>query len=327
MALGQYKEYVVIALAVGAVFGGLYLYTGVWPPIVVVESNSMMHVDPQEYEGGEGTTHAEGVVFGRLGTLDPGDLVLLKEVDEISDIQTYAHTDEGHYGKRGDVIAYTATPGARNITVIHRAITYVSVRTEPEIQYIVDWTEDWTQPPGAQCVRAGGYRCVFEGNEGVSIPELGMFNQTWAHSGFITKGDNIASNPGIDQAPPGPRQEALKPNPVRINEIRGKAQGEIPGIGLLKLAFTGDTILNAEIQDHRYYLRIGNMVAPFDLWMVLGAELVLLSVGPVLFAIGRDIWRGRSHERVPELSVLQAAHRDATALAQPMEEREKPPAQ
>lgn len=311
MSLGQYADFLYIALAVGAVFGGLFLYTGVWPPAVVVESNSMMHVDPQEYQQGNGDTFGEDVGFGRLGTVDPGDLVLLKEVHKRSDVTTLAHGDDEHYGQPGDVIAFDAEVGGRTATIIHRAITHVTVRTEGgEARYIVEWNEAWEEPVGAQCARQPEYRCVFPVDRGISIAEYGLFNLTVGQTGFLTKGDNVASNPGIDQAPTGAQQEALRRQAVPADQIRGKAQGELPGLGLLKLAFTGDVILNAEVQDHRYYLRIGNMVAPFDLWMVLLGEIAALSAAPFLWTVGRDAWRGRKADRVPELSVLAEAWRD-----------------
>lgn len=310
MDLGRYKDFLYITLAVGALFGALWVYTGVWPPMVTVQSNSMMHVDPQEYQRGDGDTLGEDVGFGRLGTLDPGDLVLIKDVERSSEIATFAHPDGTSYGQPGDVIAFSAQADGRDFTVIHRAITHVTVRTEPEVRYIVDWTDRWTEPQGAQCARDPAYTCVFN-QTGVTIPEMGLFNQPLAHSGFLTKGDNVASNPGIDQAPARRGQDALKPNPVQLEEIRGTAEGELPALGLLKLAFTGETILNAEIQDHDYYLRVGNMVAPFDLWIVLVLELVAFSAAPFLWTVGRDAWRGRDAERGPELSVLQEAHRDA----------------
>lgn len=319
MALGRYADFVYIALAVAAVFGALYLYTGVWPPAVVVESNSMMHVDPAEYEGEDGTARAEDVGFARLGTLDPGDLVLIHEVDARSQVDTFAHPDGDSYGRPGDVIAFTAEPDDRRLTVIHRAMTYVDVRDSGgETRYVVEWTDAWDEPEGAECARQGGYRCVF-GSEGVSIPEIGMFENQLGRSGFLTKGDNVASNPGVDQARTGTEVQALKELPVTVDEIEGKASAELPGLGLLKLAFTGDRILNADMQDHRYFLRIGNMVAPLDLWLVLGGELVAISVAPVAWSVARGAWEGREIEASPELSVLAEAHRDRQARARSRE--------
>ncbi len=73
---------------------GLALWTGTMPPLVVVESGSMMHSDS-----------------GEVGAIDPGDLVLLMDVDDQTVIHTYveermrSNPIEQH-GKGGDVIIY-----------------------------------------------------------------------------------------------------------------------------------------------------------------------------------------------------------------------------
>lgn len=328
MGLGRYADFVYIALAIGALFGALYLYTGAWPPVVTVQSNSMMHVDPAEYESGEGTTHADGLGVGRLGTLDPGDLVLLHDIEDRSEVTTYAEASRGSggestYGRPGDVVAFPASPQNEigNLTVIHRAMTYVDVQeTDDGVAYSVAWTDEWEEPEEAQCVRQPGYRCVFE-DGGVTIAEVGLFDTRFGQSGFLTKGDNVVSNPGVDQAPTGPDQSALRATPIPAEELEGRAQGELPALGLVKLAFSGDRLLNANMQEHTYYLRIGNMVAPFDLWVLAGLEIVALSVAPFLWGVGRSVWRGRDTETVEELSVLAEAARARSRPAAPEEER------
>lgn len=314
MVQGDKRDFVYIALAVGALFGGLYLYTGVWPPVVVVESNSMMHVDAQEYNQHTGKAYGEGVGFGRLGTLDPGDLVLIKEVDGFEEIETFAHSRATHYGDRGDVIAFQAT-GGEQPTVVHRAMTFVRVSGEGRnLTYTVDWTNEWPEPDDADCFRDPEYVCRF-GIGGVTIEPLGIVDQRFLGPGIITQGDNAATNPGADQSRTGDQATALNPQPVVTQQITGVVRGELPAIGLLKLAFSGDTVLNAQIQEHPYFLRIGNMVAPVDLWLLLLGEIATLSAAPVLFAIGRNVWAGRDVERVEELSVLREAWRDARSRA------------
>ena len=102
---------------------GLSLWTGTMPPLVVVESGSMMHSDS-----------------GEIGTIDPGDLVLLMEVDDQPVIHTYVEermrTDPiEQHGKGGDVIIYDKN-GVGGTPIIHRALLEVqasqkSVATSP----------------------------------------------------------------------------------------------------------------------------------------------------------------------------------------------------
>ena len=69
-------------LAIGLVLliqGSLWIATGQFPPMVVVESGSMMH-DTED---------------GSLGAIDPGDLVLVMNPNRV-DIVTYVEAmDEG----------------------------------------------------------------------------------------------------------------------------------------------------------------------------------------------------------------------------------------
>ena len=63
-----------VFLAVGLVFlllGSMWLATGMFPPMVVVESGSMKHSEE-----------------GSLGAIDPGDLVLIMNPDRV-EIITY----------------------------------------------------------------------------------------------------------------------------------------------------------------------------------------------------------------------------------------------
>ena len=64
--------YSVILIVFGIILGILVAYTNYWPPVVVVESDSMMHGDDSS-----------------LGTMDTGDLVLVKGVRNRNQIKTY----------------------------------------------------------------------------------------------------------------------------------------------------------------------------------------------------------------------------------------------
>ncbi len=98
-------------LAVGIIFGGIYAYSGgVFPPLVVVVSNSMIHEDTN---------------IGQLGIISPGDIVLVKRADNI--VAMVNATSEGYtaYGNYGDVIVYMPDGNNGATPIIHRAIMWV----------------------------------------------------------------------------------------------------------------------------------------------------------------------------------------------------------
>lgn len=308
------RDFLYIALAIGGLFGAMFLYFGVWPPVSTIETNSMMHVNRFEYTVREGTTHAADVGFGRLGTIDPGDIIFIKKVDRPEDIETFARSIERHYKMPGHVVAYRHTVNDAEQIIVHRAMTYVEIQgTGASKSYRVWWNDAWEEQ--GSCVRQPVYTCRFDADEGVTIEELLITDRQFKWSGFITKGDNNAprSNPGADQA----TAESIAPEPIPFDKIVGVAQGEIPAIGLLRVAFTGQTIRNAEMQDHPYFMRIGNVVAPIDLWLTVLIELVILAALPIAYAVVRDLWSKPSREVAPELSVLERAYNEAQAQRRP----------
>lgn len=280
MALGRGLRDTLLALAVvAAILGVLFLYTSVWPPMVVVESGSMMHINDADPP------------FGRYGTIDPGDLVIVKGVDGREDVTTMADAAEDHYGSFGDVIVYYPLNDRSRTPIIHRAVAWVDVKGEGTGRtYEIKWAEE------NQHCRAG--KCTFDAR-GVYLPSLGFdsaagFSDTdgWKppRSGFITKGDNPRSNPRADPAagiscsqsfPPQKRCEAVDPS-----WIEGKAQGELPWFGLIKLAVGGKKNMDPQGSD---WLRIGWAWAPRDLWAMLALSLALLIAVPVAI----DAWKLR----------------------------------
>ena len=103
-----------IFLAVGLVvllLGSMFLSTGSFPPMVVVESGSMMHDDE-----------------GQIGVIDPGDLVLVINPERKNVVTFVEATDplddnfgyESH-GMGGDVIVFKKN-GGTDTPVIHRAL-------------------------------------------------------------------------------------------------------------------------------------------------------------------------------------------------------------
>lgn len=209
---------------VASVLLAMYAYTGLWPPLVVVESESMMHSE-------------ENVSY--IGVIDTGDLVLVKSVDSPSEIVTYAEGFvSGHstYGDYGDVIIYLANGNELGTPIIHRAVIYLEANDDGnsfrcEALRDVDagkW--DTTDPDDTWDHLTSTIRIYDYGfqSETVSIDTSRLV----VADGYITRGDH---NDNINQS------MSSRSTPVKISWVVGKARGEIPWFGLLKLWST-DTL-------------------------------------------------------------------------------------
>ncbi|MFL2973623.1 MAG: S26 family signal peptidase [Candidatus Thalassarchaeaceae archaeon] len=224
-------------LAIGLVLlilGSLWIATGQFPPMVVVESGSMMH-DTED---------------GSLGAIDPGDLVLVMNPDRV-EIITYVEAMEENnenfgytsHGMEGDVIIYSKNGGS-DTPVIHRAILK-AVTNNTQVG-----EETWD-------VKGTSLKNVKSINLTINYPceyHSGTYNleiKDWIpnHSGYLTTGDNPNSNGcKIDQlvATGQDGRNGLKDdqgNPVTAVKdewVVGVASSEIPWIGAIKL-FTSNT--------------------------------------------------------------------------------------
>ena len=247
------RDVLVAASLVALVLLAMYAYTGQWPPLVVVESNSMMH-------GNDNLSH--------IGAIDTGDLVLVQDVDSISDIVTYTEACVSGfktYGDYGDVIVYNPDGDTRATPIIHRAIIYLEVNTDglsyrsESLRYLpsAKWStsnslDTWDHLTSTLSINDVGYAHIVVY---INVGALG----TPFKSGFITKGDH---NPSIDQP--------ARSRNIELGWIVGKARGEIPWFGLLKLWST-DTLRSAAPE---------NSVR--NLWM----SLALIIIAPILVDIG-----------------------------------------
>jgi signal peptidase len=224
-------------LAIGLVLlilGSLWIATGQFPPMVVVESGSMMH-DTED---------------GSLGAIDPGDLVIVMNPNR-ADIVTYVEAMEKEnrnfgytsHGMEGDVIIYSKNGGS-DTPVIHRAILkVVSNNTQDEKK---TWDVLGTSLRNVNSINLTiNYPCKYHGG----TYNLEIIDWTPNHSGFITTGDNPNSNGcKIDQlaATGQDGRNGLKDeygNPVTAVKdewVIGIASSEIPWIGAIKL-FTSNT--------------------------------------------------------------------------------------
>jgi len=235
VAIGIGKDVAVSGLIVGGLLLVLYLFSGVWPPMVVIESSSMMHGEDSQ-----------------VGVIDTGDLTLVQKVDDRSDIVTYVEatcrTDPNYglkeYGDFGNVIVYRKN-GKAETPVIHRAIAWIEYNASASnpssriyrgdipdigIYNVSEYSLNVTS------YRSGNYlkqeRLVIQ----ISAILAASASSSTPHSGFVTKGDH--NIPYVDQWVLY-LQGGVRVEPVKLEWIVGKAQGELPWFGLFKLWITG----------------------------------------------------------------------------------------
>jgi signal peptidase len=269
------KDLIVVLGILAIIIVVLVVYTGSWPPVVVIESGSMMH-------------HLNS---SEIGALDTGDMVLLKSVEEDEvdrEITTWVEKEDKHYGTWGDVLIFKKN-GEEGTPICHRAVVWLEFN---------DTTYDAENHSG------GAYDIPSKNLYGIdsAFPirdypafssnmtktmdlhiDVGgilniyrMLNMTPA-SGFITKGDN---NPDIDQ--PGLSQ------PVQKNWILGKAKGEIPWYGLVNLRVQGNP---NTIPSNSYA------------WFFFSLAIMIATPFALDFGI-RAIWRWKKREHAEEAVIL-----------------------
>ncbi len=194
----------------------LYAHTGSMPPLVVVESSSMVH-DPD----------------GEVGSIDAGDLVLVHK-SSFENIVTFAEaTDPSNpyygyeaHGMEGDVVIYRKN-GEASTPIIHRAIlrvvphdAYPATSTANPCPtggtFDAEWSIDGSEGacvrtwdvPGTDVVNQSNISIQFDGIEagfydcerfvhaGVEA-HLVVHNWFPKHSGLLTLGD--ANKCSVDQ--------------------------------------------------------------------------------------------------------------------------------
>ena len=206
------RDVFVAFLIVFVILMALWIYTGQWfgAPMVAIESGSMMHKNEP---------------FGRIGTIDAGDMVLLVKINGKDDIIPYAEKDSNsyQYGNYGDVVIYHPDGRSDRDQIIHRAMCWIDVEgVGNEKTYTIKECGIIKQ----------------DADEPLYCPEFGIMTMDgtpikvdWDNSGFITKGDNSETNPTCDQV------GGITSQPVEPEWISGKARGELPWIGTINLFF------------------------------------------------------------------------------------------
>lgn len=218
---------VVVAVLLGAAL--LWGLTGQsFPdrPVVVIESPSMMHCEGALGQQRSGDNCKAGS-YGRIGTIDPGDLVFVRSSPTRGDVETQANGGAHHYGKSGDVIIYFPGGNQAATPIIHRALFWLQINGQCGSQDGCTFTIeelDLHQVSDLDNTVPRSYGLVSGYDEILRTLRAGP-----EQSGFITRGDN---NPFADQhSIPGVEY------PVAEAWVLGKARGEIPWIGLVNLGF------------------------------------------------------------------------------------------
>lgn len=266
--------FVIVAIVMGILVG----YTRVWPPMVVVESSSMQHSNAESF----------------VGVIDTGDLVLVQAVGQPSDVVTYVQgrlTGHQTYSAYGDVIVFHKPGDLLSSTpIIHRAIVYVVWKPGGmDVPSLAgrgpqEWTGIWagnssvaTTPYGLSSLtvksvlswdlQAGGRRDV-------------TYNLTaFTASGFLTKGDH---NPQPDNWSA----------PVAVGRIVGKARGELPWFGLIKLTLAPGS---SGCCPNGW----GDTRAPANSWDALLISLILVIAGPFVIEFAFTYWKRRRKAEKP----------------------------
>lgn len=183
---------VCVSFAIVLLIGGiLFGISGVWPPMVAVESESM-----------EPNINQYDLVF----VTDPGRFSPA-EADQLG-VVTADSVDETEYASfnaDGSVVVFD-NPESHGPPIIHRA------------HFFVEEDENWHDRANPEYISAS------DCDELQHCPA--------PHDGYITKGDNDASNGQYDQA------NGIAPV-VRSEWVRGIARLRVPYVGYVRLALTG----------------------------------------------------------------------------------------
>jgi len=274
---------VLVLIVLGAVFG----YTQVWPPMVVIESDSMSH------DGGASLHN--GAAPSYPGVVDTGDLVLVQVAPSKADVVTWVEgkpTGYRTYGDFGDVLIFHPTPYALDSTpIIHRPIVYLvwnetsfatwdrpawdipSLRAL-EARLWTTTTGAWYNLSGDLTLRELGYRGDLAKTISLAALAANVANRV---DGYLTMGDNNAYRGGFDSW-------GIVPH----SRVVGKARGELPWFGLIKL------LVSPGGSCCRSWGDVRPLGAAKNSWDSLALTLVLLPVGVYLadyaYGFAEDSW-------------------------------------
>lgn len=268
------RDIAIAVIIMAVLLGAIYAYTGIWPPLVVVESSSMQHSNSVSY----------------VGVIDTGDLVFVQAAPARSDVVTYLEgraSGYSTYGDYGDVIIFRLARDPSATPIIHRAIMYVlpngSLADVPDLARLP--TSQWMGYRNGQPVTSAyGLSAVtihgmgWQHNLGITFNLAAFVSGFGGQAGYITMGDNNAYNrcTTLDPCNQVPYDESWFPSQA---DVIGHARGEIPWFGLIKL-------LISPASNCCYYW--GDPGAPANSWTALALAIVFLIALP--FVIEGAAW-------------------------------------
>jgi signal peptidase I len=239
----RYRAPVIGVLLVLVILGGMLAYSGMWPPVFVVESASMQHSDTES----------------KLGVIDTGDLVLIQGSNG-GGVRTYVESySDGHrsFGDYGDVIIYERYGRSDTTPIIHRAmvrLVYNETANSFDVPSLAllpadKWSggnEDgrWWNLTTFFEVYDVGYK---EATLKVDLASLLDYyrGRDLSHDGFITMGDhNIQYSNGEFVGIYDQSTTTICREPIMDEWVVGEAKQEIPWLGLIKLWVGGDMPAN-----------------------------------------------------------------------------------
>lgn len=218
MKAGKLVSIIFAVIIVGGIVS-VVAYSDVWPPIYVVESESM--------------EHSQNWTFGTINT---GDIVMAKNIhDSNSNVITYVQgksMNYSTYGEYGNVILYHDPTGR---IIIHRAMFYLTWNGSTPV-VAGDNGQSWIHITS---------NAVILDNVGFTHRNLIVYlNGFKGESGFITVGDyNLAHAPKISVYYNSSENAYMAADinlfpgfvPVKPDKVVGTAFGQIPWVGLIKL--------------------------------------------------------------------------------------------
>lgn len=271
---GWLRDGLIAIIIVALLFASIFVYTQVWPPLVVVESSSMQHSNDAS----------------SIGVIDTGDLVLVQTAPTRDSVIPWIQgrvTGYSTYGDYGDVIIFHKAGVPSTLTpIIHRAIMYVSPNgtgaydvPDLALPFPSSQWDGWdrngtpTESPYALSrltIRGMGFPQTFTIT--FDLAALASVRVTAGQAGYISMGDNNAYNAcrwSPDPCPASPYEGVIVPP----SNIVGKARGEIPWFGLIKLTLAPTPSCCSGW---------GDPAAPRNSWDSLGIAIAVLIALPFL---------------------------------------------
>ena len=278
----RYKVVIGGMIIVLMLLGGLIAYSGIWPPIFVVESASMQHSDTES----------------DFGIIDTGDLVVVQATGG-DHVRTYVECyPDGHrsFGDFGDVIIYERYGRSEYTPIIHRAMLRLEFNNTalsfdiPSLALLP--AEKWSNGPveNGRWWNLSSYVEIYDIGYRSALLRLDLADllsyydaQGLDHGGIITMGDhNVVKMNGDCVGIYDQSTTTICREPIMDGWIVGEANLEIPWLGLIKLWVNGNMPSNTPENS-----KTGLMVT---LAVLIVVPLAIDLTGVVLKKKGIDPW-------------------------------------